>query len=93
MQPREIPVRADEPPYILLWSADEAVAVIGGLGIGIVLDCVPAALAAGLAVARLYRRFRDQRPRGYLYHLAYRAGLGFTRSRTMANPFARWWLP
>ena len=40
VQPVRIPTRAGDPPHMLLWSADEIMPIIGGLGIGIVLDQV-----------------------------------------------------
>lgn len=93
VQPVRIPTRADDPPHMLLWSADEIMPIIGGLGIGIVLDQVLICVVIGAITTNLYKRFRDLHPDGFLMHIAYHYGFGFSRSASMINPFIKNLLP
>lgn len=93
MKPVHIPTRADEPPHLLLWSADEVLPIVGGLSIGILIGQVLICVVMGAVVTNLYRRFRDLHPDGYLMHLAYHFGFGFSRSPSMLNPFIKTLLP
>lgn len=40
MKETRIPTRADQPPQLLLWSADECLPVLLGLGLGIMINQV-----------------------------------------------------
>ena len=93
MQPTKIPVRADDPPYMLLWSADEIMPIVLGLGLGIIIEQVFICVVIGAVIANLYKRFRDIHPDGYLFHLAYRYGFGFCRSKSMLNPYIKRLIP
>ena len=62
MEPVRIPTRADDPPHLLMWSADEILPLVGGLGLGIVLDQVLICVLAGSVATNLYKRFRDLHP-------------------------------
>lgn len=93
MEPVRIPTRADDPPHLLMWSADEILPLVGGLGLGIVLDQVLMCVLAGSVATNLYKRFRDLHPDGYLMHLAYHYGFGFSRAPSMINPFIKSLLP
>ena len=93
MKEVEIPTYADEPPHFLLWSADEMLPIIFGFGMGIIIDQVFFLTIAGFVVSHYYKKFRDQHPDGFLFHLAYWYGFGFCRSRSMTNPFVRKFFP
>src|SRR3546814_12148085 len=71
MKTVKIPARVDEPPHILLWSADEMLPMLMGLGIGIVIGKAMICFLIGLVVTKLYARFRDNHPDGFLLHLIY----------------------
>ena len=45
----------------------------------------------GLALSRLYGRFRDSRPDGFVLHWAYWHGLVPLAARSCPNPFSRCW--
>ena len=62
MKETRIPTRADMPPYLLVWSSDECMPVLLGLGIGIMLNQVFICTTVGLVVAHFYRKFRDLHP-------------------------------
>ena len=93
MKPVRIPTRADEPPHLFLWSADEVLPIVGGLGIGILVEQVFACVLVGAIATNLYRRFRDLHSDGYLMHLAYHYGFGFSRSPSMITPFIKKLIP
>ncbi len=79
----------DDPPHFLLWQIDELAPPLLGLMAGILSDNVMLFLLIGFACNFLYRRFRDNHPRGYLVHLSYYyLGLSL-RGRNFPNPFQR----
>ena len=47
----------------------------------------------GLVTTKLYRRFRDGRPDGFILHAIYWVGLLPTKAKTIPNPFIRSYLP
>ena len=47
----------------------------------------------GAITTNLYKRFRDLHPDGFLMHIAYHYGFGFSRSASMINPFIKNLLP
>ena len=93
MEPVSIPSYIDDPSHFLLWSADEIAPLMLGLVIGILTGQALLLCLLGLAVTRLYRRFRDGHPDGYLLHTLYWAGLLPTKAQTIPNPFIRAYLP
>lgn len=93
MEPVRIPTRADEPPHLLLWSADEVVPIVGGLAFGIVVEQIMLCVLVGVVTTNLYKRFRDMHPDGFLMHLAYHYGFGFSKAKSMVNPFTKTFIP
>lgn len=89
----EIPIYADEPPHFLLWSVDEIMPILLGLGVGILMGHIFIATLIGFVVSRFYKKFRDQHADGYLYHMLYWYGFGFTRSRYFINPYIKIFFP
>lgn len=89
MKAVQIPQRVDEPPHLLLWSADELAPMMIGLTLGVLLGQVLICFFGGVLVTKFYRRYRDNRPDGYLWHLLYRAGFVPSRARSMRNPYVR----
>ena len=86
-------MRADDPLHILLWSIDELVPMIAGLVIGMIVSQALICFLIGMAVSSLYKRFRDSHADGYLEHLFYNYGFGFTRSQSMVNPCIKRFFP
>lgn len=93
MKEIHIPTRADQPPYLLLWSSDECMPVCFGFGFGLLLDQVFVFTALGILIAHFYKKFRDLHADGYLMHLLYWYGFGFCRSKSMINPFTKILIP
>lgn len=85
----KVPTYADEPPHFLLWSADEIIPLIFGFGMGIILNKIVVLTVAGFLISHFYKKFRDQHSDGYLFHLFYWYGFGFTRSKSFINPFIK----
>jgi conjugal transfer pilus assembly protein TraL len=92
-QKGEIPRSVDDPPHVLLWSAEELAPVAMGLAIGMVIGKAMILTFAGLVVAKIYRRFSDGHPDGYMLHGLYWGGFIPSKARTIPNPFARRFLP
>ena len=93
MSPTPIPKYIDDPPHLLLWSADEFVPLALALLVGIFLDQKLICLAAGLLAVRFYRRYRDGRPDGLPLHALYWLGLYPSKAFTIPNPFIRRFYP
>lgn len=75
MKPLKIPRRIDDPPHLLLWSADEIVPMFLDLAVGMMASKAMPCFLARLLITHLYKRFRDNHPDGHLLHLLYWAGL------------------
>ncbi|MGN1393019.1 MAG: type IV conjugative transfer system protein TraL [Succinivibrionaceae bacterium] len=89
MEAIEFPHGVDEPPIILLWSIDELLPLIVGILIGMQIGQALICTIIGLFISKLYSRFLDIKPQGYLLHLLYWYGIYFRSYRTMPNPFKR----
>lgn len=92
-EPCEIPRHVDEPPHVLLWSAEELAPVALGLAIGMLIGEAMVLTILGLAIAKIYRRFSDGHSDGYLLHALYWMGFIPSKSRTIPNPYERRYLP
>lgn len=101
-KPISIPVRADDPVHFLLWSSDEAIPVGLGLGFGVVFGQALLLTAIGMVFAWGYRKFKDNYPDGYFFHMLYAKGVIPMRtkkgsklvpSRVAPNSFIRRFYP
>lgn len=93
MQNVRIPRRIDDPPHLLLWSADELAPMLIGLLIGVIIDKALICVFAGWLVTSAYRRFRDNAPDGYFLHVLYSYGFLFTKARSLVNPYIKRFFP
>jgi len=93
MEPVQIPKMIDDPPHVLLWSADEMAPVALGLVIGMFTGNALVLTLLGLAVTKLYRRYRDGHPDGYMLHGLYWTGLMPMKVIGATNPYIRSYLP
>lgn len=50
MKPVKIPRRVDEPPHLLLWSADELAPMLLGLTIGVIIGKAPICFIGGCSL-------------------------------------------
>lgn len=89
----DIPRRIDEPPHLMLWSADEFAPMLLGLVVGVVIGKALLCFLVGMMVTNLYRRFKDSHPDGYLLHMLYWSGAPLSRAKSMVNPFIRRFYP
>lgn len=85
----ELPRYVDDPPHLLLWSADEIAPLAIGLVVGVMLSQALIFTLIGLVLTKAYARYRDGKPDGYFLHVLYWIGALPTSARTIPNPFAR----
>lgn len=88
-----LPQHIDEPPHFLLWSADEMAPIMLGLVLGIIINQALVLTIVGMLITKLYQRYRNGKPDGYLLHAIYWIGLLPTTARTIPNPFTRGYYP
>ena len=93
-EPVYIPQRVDETPNLLIWSMDEAVPILLGLVVGIMLGQALICSLVGLVMTYWYRKYRGSHPDGFFVHIFYWYGVpGLSRGRLFVNPFCRRFLP
>lgn len=92
-QVREIPGTLDEPPLVLIWSADEIAPFLLFVCLGMIIDQIIPAIAVGWLISYAYRKHRDRKPDGFVFHLLYTYGMPVVRERRFPNPFAKKWRP
>lgn len=88
-----IPTEIDTPHIILLWSVDEFVPFMVLVVLGNFTNHFFWGLGTGWVISHLYKRYKNTRPDGYLYHLLYWLGLTGLKGLTMPNPYQREYLP
>jgi len=93
MEPIILPRGIDDPPQVLLWSIDELLPFMAMLLLGALTRQLAGCALASLVVIKLFRRFRDSRPDGYLYHGLYWLGLIPLKGYSWINPYRRRFLP
>lgn len=93
MEPVRVPTEIDTPYQLLLWSSDEFVPFMFFLVLGNISGHVILGAIVGAVIGHLYKRYKNTRPDGYLYHLFYWYGLGKARGISHVNPFKREFLP
>ncbi len=89
MQPVPLPREVDEAEVFLLWTADEAIPFILICLVGFMLDQLLVSAVVGAVCVKLFRKYKESRPDGFLLHAAYWFGLVPIRRRTIGNPFVR----
>lgn len=85
----EIPQLVDAPLQILIWEIDELAPFFVMMMMGMVLERLFIFLILGYLAIKYYRRFRDGRPDGIMYHALYWSGVISPRGRTVRNSFER----
>lgn len=93
MEPIELPRGLDDAHQILLASTDEMVPFFGMLIAGVLLEQLLTCLLLSVVIIKLFRRFRDNWPDGYLYHRLYWFGLMPLKGYGVLNPYRRLFLP
>ena len=91
-QVHHLPTHVDEPPIILIWSADEIGAFFFFFIIGFLLQQILIFAAIGYAALRYMRRFRNAKARGHAIHMMYWFGVSLADARTLPNPYQKHFL-
>jgi conjugal transfer pilus assembly protein TraL len=84
-----LPRHIDAPKQILIWEFDEIVPILTALCFGVIIEQALLTTVAGIALARMYRKYKDTRPDGYVYHALYWWGFWPSNARTMVMPYRR----
>ena len=90
---RRMPKSIDDPAQVLLWSMDEFVMVAVLFGVGLTFRQLTASVIFIFIFLKVYRRFRDGRPNGFLQHIMYWYGFAGSETTSIRNPFIRRFLP
>jgi conjugal transfer pilus assembly protein TraL len=93
MEQVKIPKRVDDAPNFLLWQVDELAPMIIGLLIGMFMDQALLMFLLGAMVTKYYRKFRDSKPDGHLYHTLYWYGVVPLKASCMKNPYIKRYFP
>lgn len=89
----QLPQYVDDPPHVLLWRADELVPVLLLLIVGMIIGKPMIFVIVGLVISKIYGRFSDGTPDGYVLHQIYWMGFIPAKSKSIPNPYARRYLP
>lgn len=84
-----MPKSIDEPDQILLWSFEEFMVVAVLFGLGIVFAQLMVAMGSSYFFLKIFRRYREGRPTGFMQHIMYWSGLRGLETTTVRNPFIR----
>lgn len=93
MEPLKLPTHVDEPQMVFFWSADEIVPALIIFTLGFLAQQALLFSLIALASAKLFRRYRDSHPDGFLLHFVYWCGFLGERGLTIRNPYRRRYLP
>jgi conjugal transfer pilus assembly protein TraL len=93
MTAKRFPRHIDKPQRLLLWQADEIVPAFFLFGLGIMLNQIVLFTVAAMASVWFFRKFRNAKPDGYLFHALYWYGFAPLSARQAINPFLRRVLP
>jgi len=93
MKPVRIPRRIDEPPHLLLWSADELLPILVALVFGVVIGKAFLFCFIGFLIKGQYQKYRDNHPDGFMLHILYGKGFLPFKSNTFVNVFIKRFFP
>ncbi|AJF08108.1 type IV conjugative transfer system protein TraL [Geoalkalibacter subterraneus] len=93
MEPTKIPTKIDDPHQVLMWSADELVPMMVMITFGVMFERVLIFMLLGWAAVRVYRRYKNSRPDGFILHFFYWVGFLPDKGVTLVNPYKRRFLP
>jgi len=86
-KPLKVPKHVDEPPIILIWSADEVMIFFAFFIVGFLSGVVFPATIIGYLVTRVIRRAKNTRPKGFMLHTSYWYGFPLQETRSIPNRF------
>ncbi|WP_028865240.1 type IV conjugative transfer system protein TraL [Psychromonas aquimarina] len=70
-----VPTMIDEPAHMLIWQWDETLPICIGLIFGIWLDSPVLGMLGGYLATSKYKKIRDDKPRGFYFHMLREYGL------------------
>lgn len=84
-----LPRHVDEPPVMLMWTADEVGCFFFIFIMGFMLEQIILSLIISYFVVKTVRRFKNIKPNGFLIHMLYWVGVTISDARTLPNPYER----
>lgn len=84
---QRLPTHADDPMIFWFWDLDEMIPFMGLLIYGMMTRQVIICVIAGIVVSKIYKKYRDSKPDGFLLHSLYWYGALPINTRTLQNPF------
>lgn len=84
-----LPRHVDEPPIMLMWTADEVGSFFFIFIVGFMIEQIILSLVLSYFVVKTVRRFKNIKPNGFLIHMLYWAGVSISEARTLPNPYER----
>lgn len=85
------PAYLDELPQMWFWEADEAIFIVLGLVVGVLIDWMFWGTVSGMAIASVFGRFKAGQNRGLLIHMAYWYGVMPLKGLWCSIGFQRDW--
>ena len=88
-----IPEKHDDPYYLLKWRIDDLGPLVVGLLVGMMIEKALICTLIGAAFTGLFRKYRENNPDGYPFHLIYRLGFLIGKGRNFPSPFIKTYFP
>jgi len=85
----EIPRYIDDPVHFMIWQSDEVAPIGLGIFFGVYLGSPLMYALVGVVFSHFYKKVRDSRPDGYVFHVMYWHGFIPSRSKSIPNPFVK----
>ena len=89
MNSSRFPQHAGDPEILLFLTVDEVIPAGLIIGVGAAIHYLILSVFIAGVVVRLYKKFVESKPRGYLMHRFYLTGLVPKDTRTFINPFVK----
>lgn len=92
MKPLPMPRHLDDPMMVLMWSADELMPAVTLLLVGVGIDQKLICLVLAVVATKAFRKIKEGRPDGFMFHWCYWVGVLNGKGKTMPNPHIREYL-
>jgi len=91
MKPVAMSRMIDDPMQFFFWQADEVIPICFMIALGFVTDYLITFTLVGLLIGRIYIKYKNNKPDGFLLHTLYWIGL-YPKKGKIPNGLAREYL-